>query len=122
MDQSNPVILYSNNKILKSINELKNIAKLFKDPFKYNSIYDIDSNNNYVILNKVFESSEISDDEKSEEFLQKMYILNFKERYNFYKKYQKIIDNSDKIKKYNKSKYIQLRPTKQFIKIFLKNF
>ena len=120
MDQSNPTILYFNKKILKSTNELKNIAKTFKDPFKYNSIYDIDSNNNYEILNKVFESSEESDNEKSEEFLQKMYILNFEERYNFYNKYKNIIDNSDKIKKYYKSKYIQLRPTKQIYKDILK--
>lgn len=111
-------MLYANNKILKSTNELKNIAKLFKDPYKYNSIYDIDRQNNYEILSKVFES-DLSNNEKAEEFLQKMYILNFEERCNFYNKYKNIIDNSEKIKKYNKSKFIQLRETKKIYKDIL---
>ena len=114
-------IYFKDNKTtLKSIDEIKKEAFKEKDkPINYNSIFDIDSKINYLLIEEQFKSG-LPISEKINYFYKKMYLLNFSDRIKLYNKYNQILMNSEEQKKYKNTNIIQKRSTKEIFKDVLK--
>jgi len=111
---------YTLNEIrnLKSLEEIKEEAK-FKTPQEYKAIYDIDPQNNYILVKDKLESN-ANENEKINFFYENMYLLNTKDRESLFKEYNNIFKNSEKQKLYPNVTFVQTKSIKEIFYNVLK--
>ena len=114
-------IILNNLDNFKSIKEIKRKAELFNQkPEEYKAIFDIDPNNNKILIDQMFKSNK-PDNEKVNFFYDNMYFLTTDARENLYKNnilvFNNIKNQADK-KAHEKLKGVNLVQTGEIKQVF----